>query len=200
MFGAANGGTATIKQYDPKTGQVLATIPSDGVHTVIRGAVNPVTGIYYYGDATRIWAYDPTAGKLLGQVGTLTGMTTTNSTGGTGVNGDFAFSSRGLMFVVAAHKVYRVDTTELPTTAMPSGGRNLSTTEIGTLPNGTNSPESPSRPTGTSTSPRPRPRPTVSRRRRCSSSTRRRVPSSVASRSPATSARPTSPPATTPTP
>ncbi|MFJ6171536.1 Ig-like domain-containing protein [Curtobacterium sp. NPDC092190] len=140
MFGAANGGTATIKQYDPKTGQVLATIPTDGVHTVIRGAVNPVTGIYYYGDATRIWAYDPTAGKLLGQVGTLTGMTTTNSTGGTGVNGDFAFSSRGLMFVVAAHKVYRVDTTELPTTAMPSGGRNLSTTEIGTLPNGTNSP------------------------------------------------------------
>ncbi len=59
MFGAANGGTANIKQYDPKTGQVLATIPTDGVHTVIRGAVNPVTGIYYYGDATRIWAYDP---------------------------------------------------------------------------------------------------------------------------------------------
>lgn len=140
MFGAANGGTATIKQYDPQTGKVLATIPTDGVHTVIRGAVNPVTGIYYYGDATRIWAYDPTAGKLLGQVGTLTGMTTTNSTGGASVNGDFAFSSRGLMFVVAAHKVYRVDTTELPTTAMPSGGRNLSTTEIATLPNGTNSP------------------------------------------------------------
>ena len=140
MFGAANGGTATIKQYDPKTGKVLATIPTDGVHTVIRGAVNPVTGIYYYGDATRIWAYDPTAGKLLGQVGTLTGMTTTNSTGGSGVNGDFAFSSRGLMFVVAAHKVYRVDTTELPTTAMPSGGRTLSTTEIATLPSGTNSP------------------------------------------------------------
>ncbi len=97
-------------------------------------------------------------------------------------------SARAALFVVAAHQVYRVDTTELPTTAMPSGGRNLSTTEIGTLPNGTNSPASPSRPTGTSTSPRPRQRPTVSRRRRCSSSTRRRVPSSVASRSPATSA------------
>jgi len=140
MFAAANGGSATIKQYDPKTGQVLATIPTDGVHSVIRGAVNPVTGIYYYGDATKIWAYDPATGKTLGQVGTLTGMTTTNSTGGTSVNGDFAFSSRGLMFVVAAHKVYRVDTTELPTTAMSAGGRNLSTTEIGELPSGTNSP------------------------------------------------------------
>ncbi|PZF57766.1 hypothetical protein DEJ23_06390 [Curtobacterium sp. MCSS17_008] len=140
MFGASNGGSATIKQYDPKTGQVLATIPTDGVHSVIRGAVNPVTGIYYYGDSTRIWAYDPTAGKTLGQVGTLTGMTTTNSAGGTSVNGDFAFSSRGLMFVVAAHKVYRVDTTELPTTSMPVSGRALSTTEIGQLPSGTNSP------------------------------------------------------------
>lgn len=140
MFAASNGGSATIKQYDPKTGQVLATIPTDGVHSVIRGAVNPVTGVYYYGDATKIWAYDPAAGKTLGQVGTLTGMTTTNSAGGSSVNGDFAFSSRGLMFVVAAHKVYRVDTTELPTTPMPAGGRNLSTTEIGELPSGTNSP------------------------------------------------------------
>ncbi|MDM7891949.1 Ig-like domain-containing protein [Curtobacterium caseinilyticum] len=140
MFAASNGTSATIKQYDPKTGQVLAAIPTDATHSVIRGAVNPVTGIYYYGDATRIWAYDPASGKTLGQVGTLTGMTTTNSNGGTSVNGDFAFSSRGLMFVVAAHKVYRVDATELPTTTMPAGGRNLSTTEIGTLPNGTNSP------------------------------------------------------------
>lgn len=140
MFAASNNDSATIKQYDPTTGKVLAAIPSDGKHPVLRGAVNPVTGIYYYGDANRIWAYDPDAGKLLGQVGTLTGLTTRASDGTTNVNGDFAFSSRGLLFVVAANKVYRVDTTQLPTTAMPAGGRNLSTTEIGTLPNGTNSP------------------------------------------------------------
>ncbi|PYY31846.1 Ig-like domain-containing protein [Curtobacterium sp. MCBD17_030] len=130
MFAAANGTYATLRTYDPATKAVSGDIATDKPRPVIRGAVNPVTGFYYYGDNTgALMAYDPATGKAIGQVGQINGLKSGN--------GDFAFSSRGLFFVVAADKVYRVDTETVPTTA---GTTALTTTEIATLPAGTNSP------------------------------------------------------------
>ncbi|PZE61621.1 hypothetical protein DEJ24_05025 [Curtobacterium sp. MCPF17_001] len=130
MFAAANGKNATLRSFDPKTNTASAPVTTDKVRPVIRGAVNPVTGFYYYGDNTgALMAYDPATGKAIGQVGQINGLKSGN--------GDFAFSSRGLFFVVAADKVYRVDTETVPTTA---GTTALTTTEIATLPAGTNSP------------------------------------------------------------
>lgn len=132
MFAASNNQSATLRQYDPKTGTASDPIATDMNRSIIRGAVNPVTGIYYYG-SNRGWlgAYDPKSGKYLGQVGQITGLKSGN--------GDFAFSSRGLFFVVAADTVYRVETgtDAVPTT---SGAKEMAATAIATLPTGTNSP------------------------------------------------------------
>ncbi len=142
MFAAANGGTATLRQYDPKTGVASDPVATDTTRSVIRGAVNPATGIYYYGDGTGwLGAYRPatdtTPAKYLGQVGQINGLATRNAADTANANGDFAFSSRGLFFVVAANHVYRVNTNEVPTTP---GTTAMTTTEIATLPSTTNSP------------------------------------------------------------
>ncbi|MGU3410363.1 beta strand repeat-containing protein [Microbacterium sp. M1A1_1b] len=130
MFAASNGASATLRSFDPATNTASAAIPTDKTRTVIRGAVNPVTGIYYYGDNTGwLGAYDPAKQQYLGQVGQITGLKSGN--------GDFAFSSGGLFFVVAADTVYRVNTEAVPAT---SGATSLSTTPIATLPQGTSSP------------------------------------------------------------
>ncbi|MFA0849618.1 Ig-like domain-containing protein [Curtobacterium sp. WHRI 8282] len=138
MFAASNNQTATLRQFDPKTGVASDPVATDKTRTVIRGAVNPVTGIYYYGDNTGwLGAYDPSTGKYLGQVGQVDGLTKRNAADTANANGDFAFSSRGLFFVVAANKVYRVNVDQVPATA---GTTAMSTTEIATLPASTNSP------------------------------------------------------------
>ncbi|WIB27037.1 Ig-like domain-containing protein [Curtobacterium sp. MCSS17_015] len=130
MYAAGNNTTATLRSFDPKTNTASAPVATDKVRTVIRGAVNPVTGMYYYGDnAGALLAYDPATRKAIGQVGQITGLKSGN--------GDFAFSSQGLFFVVAADKVYRVDNETVPTAP---GTTALTTTEIATLPAGTNSP------------------------------------------------------------
>ncbi|MDY1005563.1 Ig-like domain-containing protein [Curtobacterium sp. CFBP9011] len=130
MFAAGNNTTATLRSFDPKTNTASGPVATDKVRPVLRGAVNPVTGIYYYGDSSgALLAYDPATKKAIGQVGTIPNLKPGN--------GDFAFSSRGLFFVVAADKVYRVDTETVPTTA---GTTALTTTEIATLPSGTDSP------------------------------------------------------------
>ncbi|MBT1544323.1 Ig-like domain-containing protein [Curtobacterium aurantiacum] len=130
MFAASNNQTATLRQFDPKTGVASAPVATESVRSVIRGAVNPVTGIYYYG-SNKGWlgAYGPKSGKYLGQVGQIDGLKDGN--------GDFAFSSRGLFFVVASDTVYRVNTDAVPTA---SGTTAMTTSAIATLPAGTNSP------------------------------------------------------------
>ncbi|MFJ4076160.1 Ig-like domain-containing protein [Curtobacterium sp. NPDC089991] len=130
MFAASNNVSATLRQYDPKTGTASDPIATDKTRTVIRGAVNPKNGIYYYGDNTGwLGAYDPATKTYLGQVGQINGLKSGN--------GDFAFSSRGLFFVVAADTVYRVNTDEVPST---SGSTVMTTSAIATLPAGTSSP------------------------------------------------------------
>ncbi|WP_146239592.1 Ig-like domain-containing protein [Curtobacterium sp. MCSS17_011] len=130
MFAASNNQTATLRQFDPKTGVASDPVATESVRSVIRGAVNPATGIYYYG-SNKGWlgAYDPKSGKYLGQVGQIDGLKDGN--------GDFAFSSRGLFFVVASDTVYRVNTDAVPTA---SGTTAMTTSAIATLPAGTNSP------------------------------------------------------------
>jgi CshA-type fibril repeat protein len=133
MYAASNNSNATLKEYTAANGTVAeasTTVATDTKRTVIRGAVDPTTGIYYYGSDTGwLGAYNPATKKYLGQVGQITGLQTGN--------GDFAFSSRGLLFVVASDKVYRVTTAKLPTT---SGSTSITATPIATLPSGTNAP------------------------------------------------------------
>ncbi|MBF4606069.1 Ig-like domain-containing protein [Curtobacterium sp. VKM Ac-1393] len=130
MFAASNNVSATLRQYNPKDGTASDPITTDQKRVVIRGAVNPKDGIYYYGDNTGwLGAYDPATSTYLGQVGQINGLKSGN--------GDFAFSSRGLFFVVAADTVYRVNTDQVPST---SGTTAMTTTAIATLPAGTSSP------------------------------------------------------------
>lgn len=129
-----NNGANSVTEYDAATGTttIVASVDPAGNQTVIRGAVNPATGLYYYGGSgtsATIGAYDPTTGTKIGEVGVITGLPAGN--------GDFAFSTRGLLFVVAANEVLRVNATTLPATA---GTTSLSTSLVATLPSGTNSP------------------------------------------------------------
>ncbi|WP_281266879.1 Ig-like domain-containing protein [Curtobacterium sp. 9128] len=139
MYATSNGQNNTLKEYVPAkadgTAAVTKTIQTDSTRNILRGAVDPTTGIYYYGSDTGwLGAYDPNTGKNIGQVGQIP----IDQTGGIkSGNGDFAFSSRGQMFVVAADKIYRVNVPKLPTTA---GAPTINATEIATLPSGTNSP------------------------------------------------------------
>ncbi|MGH1525973.1 Ig-like domain-containing protein [Leifsonia sp. L25] len=142
-LGVAVNGTAaygfdnsanSITKYDATTGTTSTATSVDpaGNQTAIRGAINPATGFYYYGGSgtsATIGAYDPATGTKIGEVGVLTGLPSGN--------GDFAFSTRGLLFVVAANEVLRVNATTIPTTA---GTTSLSTSLVATLPTGTNSP------------------------------------------------------------
>lgn len=129
---AFQSGGNNLVRYDP-LGGVATTIASpdpDGNQTTIRGAVNPVTNIYYYagnGANARLAAYDLTSGTAIGQIGTITGLG--------GNNGDMAFGSDGTLYVVDGDKVYQVGM--VPSTA---GTTNLPASEILTLPGGTNSP------------------------------------------------------------
>jgi hypothetical protein len=141
-LGIARGGTAAyaftnngnaITRYDALTGQVTTTTGVDTRDTqVLRGAINPVTGLYYYasgGTSAYTGAFDPAGPTKIGQVGTITGLVDGN--------GDFAFSSQGLLFIVAENEVRRIDDTTVPTTA---GNQVLGTSLVATLPTGTKSP------------------------------------------------------------
>ncbi|KQO65189.1 Ig-like domain-containing protein [Curtobacterium sp. Leaf261] len=100
------------------TATVAAADPAGTNQTVIRGAVNPVNGFYYYasnnvttadktGSTIRLGAYDPKTGTKYGQVGTITGMPVTTGTTG---NGDLSFSTSGTLFLAVGNQIRRVDT------------------------------------------------------------------------------------------
>lgn len=134
--GAANNSNGnTLARYDSAAGAVTTVAnanPSGAPASTLRGAVNPVTGIYYYatgGDPSTISAYDPKTGDKIGVVGRIPGLQAGN--------GDFAFSTQGLLFVVASNAVYRLNDETIPTTA---GTTSLAATKLTDLPTGTNSP------------------------------------------------------------
>ncbi|MBD8538233.1 beta strand repeat-containing protein [Frigoribacterium sp. CFBP 8751] len=132
---ANNSNGNTLARYDSAAGAVSTVAdanPSGAPASTLRGAVNPVTGIYYYatgGDPATISAYNPKTGDKIGVVGRIPGLQAGN--------GDFAFSTQGLLFVVASNAVYRLNDETIPTTA---GTTSLAATKLTDLPTGTNSP------------------------------------------------------------
>jgi hypothetical protein len=135
-YAMQNGGS-TLAHYSIGTGKVTTVADIDSAQTLIRGAVNPATGIYYYGSngaSAALGAYDPAGtGTKIGRVGTIGGLIGDR-------NGDFAFSTRGLLFVVTGNEVRRVDQTMIPAEKEAAGAPALQTSLVATLPTGTNSP------------------------------------------------------------
>ncbi|NRD26961.1 S-layer family protein [Frigoribacterium sp. VKM Ac-2836] len=135
-YAMQNGGS-TLARYSTTSGKVTTVADIDSAQTLIRGAVNPATGIYYYGSngaSAALGAYDPAGtGTKIGRVGTIGGLIGDR-------NGDFAFSTRGLLFVVTGNQVRRVDETTIPTEKEAAGAPALETSLVATLPTRTNSP------------------------------------------------------------
>ncbi|WP_280759081.1 DUF7507 domain-containing protein [Prescottella agglutinans] len=90
----------TIYKYDAASGRTTSTTHGTGVK-VTHGAINPATGIFYFGgqqsgDSFKFAAYDPAADRVLGVV---LDVTVPSALGG---NGDIAFDALGNMYIVAA--------------------------------------------------------------------------------------------------
>ncbi|MBE7160893.1 MAG: tandem-95 repeat protein [Williamsia herbipolensis] len=126
-----------------------ATNGNTTAYTIIRGAVDPANGVYYYATGTVtvqggttqmiVMAYDLKNNTPIGQIGQINGTlpaTTTINGQAAGANGDLAFSTSGDLFVVGANQVVRVD--DLPQTASTS--RVLDAKKVATLDSTVNSP------------------------------------------------------------
>lgn len=91
-----------IYKYDAITGVTTTGPLADTSVSFTHGAINPATGVFYYGGAEgNGWsfaAYDPATNTSLGKVLTVTGTKP-------GDNGDIAFNAAGDMFIVAASEV-----------------------------------------------------------------------------------------------
>ena len=128
-YAAVNGGN-TITGYDAVNGKRLTDVTNadaSGNRQLLRGAVNPLTGVYYYASGATpayLGAYDTKTGTKIGQVGTIDGLLA-------GKNGDMAFSTRGLLFVVTGNQIRRVDAESVPATA---GTAALKTVLVSELP------------------------------------------------------------------
>jgi CshA-type fibril repeat protein len=124
----------TITGYDAVNGVRLADVtnadPAGAANrpALLRGAVNPATGLYYYATGgtgpVYLGAYNPKTGEKIGQVGRIGNLVD-------GKNGDMAFSSRGLLFVVTGNQIRRVDSETVPAV---KGTDTLSTSLVATLP------------------------------------------------------------------
>jgi hypothetical protein len=132
-YASINGGN-TIATYDAVNGKRLlpdvTDVDPNGSRSLWRGAVNPVTGLYYYASnemPSYLGVYDPKTQKSLGKVGQIDNLVP-------GKNGDMAFSSQGLLFVVTGTQIRRVDAETIPAAVGPDGPTNLSTSLVATLP------------------------------------------------------------------
>ncbi len=104
---------------------------------VVRGAVNPANGIYYFSDnldQATVYAFNTTTNTFLGQVGTLSPDVIPPVPFIS--NGDFAFDTAGNLYVTQVDRLYRA-TSAVPTTA---GTVAIPLTTLAVLPPGTNSP------------------------------------------------------------
>ncbi|MBK0420102.1 isopeptide-forming domain-containing fimbrial protein [Leucobacter sp. CSA1] len=118
IYNGATEQTETKALGDPSVPGVL-----------IRGAVSPETGIYYYSGSSAnsyLGAYDPATGSAIGQVGVL-------ATGIDG-NGDFAFGANGELYVLADRDIFVVQPNNVPTTP---GSGDIPLTHVTRLPAGT---------------------------------------------------------------
>ncbi|WP_394939786.1 hypothetical protein [Psychromicrobium sp. YIM B11713] len=109
-------------------------IPTNLGDRTIRGAINPVNGLFYLSNAGAngtVYVFDTVNQTLVGKIGTLA-----PDFAPAGGNGDFAFDTSGNLYVVAGDRLYRATST-VPTTA---GNATISLTTLAVLPSGTNSP------------------------------------------------------------
>ncbi|MEO9325656.1 GEVED domain-containing protein [Nocardioides sp. C4-1] len=103
----ADANVRRVYSYDRTTAAVTLlgsiTIPTATIGTITHGAVNPRTGIYYfggYGGTTfNLFGFNPLTGSALGQV--ATGVTA-QPTGTLPGNGDIAFDNQNGLFLVNA--------------------------------------------------------------------------------------------------
>ena len=112
-------GTKTLAKHDRVTDTTTRTTFSLN-SSVLRGAVHPVTGVYYFasgtvGGAINLYAWNESATpQTYVQVGTLR---PTAGSSAFGANGDMAFSASGQLVLVADNFIYSSD---LPATLEPS--------------------------------------------------------------------------------
>ncbi|MFJ4017219.1 isopeptide-forming domain-containing fimbrial protein [Microbacterium sp. NPDC090014] len=108
-----------LAKHDRVTDQTTRT-PFTLSSAVLRGAVNPVTGVYYFasgtaGNAINIYAWNEgVTPQTYVQVGTLR---PTAGSSAFGANGDMAFSASGQLVLVADQDIYAAD---LPTELVSS--------------------------------------------------------------------------------
>ncbi len=100
---------------------------------VMRGAINPLNGLYYMADNTtpgvsNVWVFNPATNTMIGQVGTLS-----PDVAPTAESGDFVFDTAGNLYVVVGERVYRADI-PAPTTA---GNVTIPLTTLAVMPAGT---------------------------------------------------------------
>lgn len=106
---ASDGGGNRLAVYDVINETLVRTVASPFAQ-VLRGAVNPADGRYYFasgGVNATMGVYDPDT-QTAYQVGTLMGLTSGN--------GDFAFSSSGDLLVVANQDIFVLTADLVPTT------------------------------------------------------------------------------------
>ncbi len=142
--GGTKGTVPTVSRYDAGT-KAVTTYPGTAiVNTMtdgpLRGGINPVNGIFYFGAAESsdnskqdIYAFDTTTNTAIGFIGTVSGFT--------GTNGDIVFDSNGNMLMVVAPsggpgQLIRIS--NVPTTAGTAAltGSLLTTLPAGIVENG----------------------------------------------------------------
>lgn len=93
----------TILRYDASTGQTTTygTNVTGSLLNVIAGAIDPLTGIYYYvwvpDTPTGVWyfyGFNTTTNTPIGYMGSISGM-------GSSANGDIAFDAAGNLYIVS---------------------------------------------------------------------------------------------------
>ncbi|TKV25565.1 hypothetical protein FDK12_14955, partial [Arthrobacter sp. NamB2] len=95
----STGTGRTIYRIDRATEQTVALGAGENGTPVTHGAINPATGLYYYGgfnsvtDALEVYGFDVTTGTSLGLVAT-------GSIPQAGRNGDWVFDQQGNLYVI----------------------------------------------------------------------------------------------------
>ncbi|MFW6773799.1 beta strand repeat-containing protein [Nocardioides sp. CPCC 205120] len=112
---ATTGSGRTVYRYDRATETTTALGAGVASAPVTHGALNPLTGFYYYGgfsgSSIQIYGFDTTANTSIGLV-----ASGTIPTGG--ANGDWAFDQQGRLYVVGGangSNVFSVIDQQLPT-------------------------------------------------------------------------------------
>ncbi|GAB3600225.1 DUF7927 domain-containing protein [Microbacterium tumbae] len=119
-YTVTNGGSSkTLAKHDRVTNETTRTAFTLNA-SILRGAVHPSTGVYYFASSTTnnaisLYAWNESATpQTYVQVGTLR---PTAGSDGFGANGDMAFSASGQLVLVADRYIYAAD---IPTTLTSS--------------------------------------------------------------------------------